>query len=151
MDEVSIDIDAPRAKVWDLVADFANMGRWSPELRRIIWLRGADGPAVGARFLGVNRHGPMVWATLSKVSKCDVQNAIEWEVSTSAMRWGYRFQDLPGGGTRVTEYREPYKKMNPLISGFTKTGIIGRQREDLLVAGMRTTLERVKAAAESGS
>jgi uncharacterized membrane protein len=148
MDEVSIDVNAPRAKVWELVADFANMPRWSPELRRIVWLGGAKGPAVGARFLGVNRHGPVPWATLSKVSKCDEQSAIEWEVSTSAMRWGYRFEDLPDGGTRVTEYRDQYKKRNPLISGITRSGLIGREREGLMVAGMRTTLERVKAAAE---
>ena len=148
MDEVSIDVNAPRAKVWDLVADFDNMRRWSPELRRIIWLGGAKAPAVGARFLGVNRHGPVPWATLSKVSKCDDQSAIEWEVSTSAMRWGYRFEDLPGGGTRVTEYRAPYKHLNAAISAITKSGLIGRRREDLMRAGMQTTLERVKAAAE---
>ena len=150
MDEVSIDIKAPRAKVWDLIADFDNMRRWSPELRRIIWLGGAKGPTVGARFLGVNRHGLVPWATLSKVSQCDEQSAIEWEVSTSSMRWGYRFEDLPDGGTRVTEFREPYKNRNPVISGITRSGLIGRQREDLMVAGMRTTLERVKAAAEAG-
>jgi uncharacterized protein YndB with AHSA1/START domain len=149
MDEVSIDIAAPRAKVWDLIADFDNMRQWSPELRRIIWLGGARGPAVGARFLGVNRHGPVPWATLSKVSKCDAQSAIEWEVSTSATRWGYRFEDLPGGGTRVTEYREQFKPRNPVISAVANSGLIGRQREDLMVAGMRTTLERVKAAAEA--
>jgi uncharacterized membrane protein len=149
MDEVSIDINAPRAKVWDLVADFANMGRWSPELRRIIWLGRAKGPAVGARFVGVNRHGIVPWATLSKVSKCEEQSAIEWEVTTSSTRWGYRFEDAPGGGTRVTEYREPYKKRAALISAITRSGVIGRDREDLMVAGMRTTLERVKAAAEA--
>jgi hypothetical protein len=148
MDEVSIDVKAPRAKVWDLVADFTNMRRWSPELRRIVWLGGAKGPAVGARFLGVNRHGIVPWATLSKVSTCDAESEIAWEVSTSSMRWGYRFEDLPDGGTRVTEYREPYKMRNFLISGITKSGLIGRGREDLMVAGMRTTLERVKAAAE---
>ena len=148
MDEVSIDINAPRDKVWNLVADFTNMRRWSPELRRIIWLGGAKGPAVGARFMGVNRHGIVPWATMSKVSTCDDEAEIAWEVSTSAMRWGYRFEDAPGGGTRVTEFREPYKKRNAVISAITRSGLIGRQREDLMVEGMRTTLERVKAAAE---
>lgn len=151
MDEESIDIRAPRAKVWGLVADFANMPRWSPELRRIVWLGGAKGPAVGARFLGVNRHGPVPWATLSKVSKCDEHAQIEWEVSTSSMRWGYRFEDTADGGTRVTEYRDQFKKQNPAISALVRTGIIGRGRDDLMRAGMRTTLERVKAAAEASA
>lgn len=149
MDEVSVDVNAPRAKVWGLLADFSNMGRWSPELRRIIWLGGAKGPVPGARFLGVNRHGFVTWPTLSKVTKCEERTVIEWEVSTSSMRWGYRFEDNAGGGTRVTEYREQYKKQQPLIRGVVGMGVIGRDRDALLVAGMRTTLERVKAAAEN--
>src|SRR5688572_9097026 len=100
MDEVSLDINAPRRQVWELIADFDNMGRWSPELRRIIWLGGAKAPEVGVRFVGINRHGLVPWATLSKVTKCDDATAIEWEVSTSSTRWGYRFEDTAGGGTR---------------------------------------------------
>ncbi|MDP1794270.1 MAG: SRPBCC family protein [Acidimicrobiales bacterium] len=149
MDEVSIDIAAPRAKVWDLIADFSNMGKWSPELRRIIWLGGAKAPVVGARFAGVNRHGPVPWATLAKVTKCDDGEQIEWEVSTSSHRWGYRFEDTAEGGTRVTEYREPYKQTPAVIKAFLKTGVIGRDRDALVRDGMRTTLERVKAAAEA--
>lgn len=149
MDEVSIDIAAPRAKVWDLIADFSNMGKWSPELRRIVWLGGAKAPAVGARFAGVNRRGPVPWATLSKITKCSEGEQIEWEVSTSSTRWGYRFEDTPDGGTRVTEYREPYKKTPAVIKAVLGTGVLGRDRDTLMVDGMRTTLERVKAAAES--
>ncbi len=149
MDEVSIDIAAPRAKVWDLIADFSNMGKWSPELRRIIWIGGTKRPEVGARFAGVNRHGPVPWATLSKITKCDEGKQIEWEVSTSSTRWGYRFEDTADGGTRVTEYREPFKNTPAIIKAVQRSGVIGRDRENLLVEGMRTTLQRVKAAAES--
>lgn len=150
MDNVSIDIAAPRPKVWDLIADFSNMGRWSPELRRIVWLGGAKEPNVGARFVGVNRHGPMVWATVSKITACDPETHLEWETSTSSTRWGYRLEDTPGGGTRVTEYREPYKDAPAVIRAFVGSGILGRNRDNLMVDGMRTTLERVKAAAEAG-
>ncbi len=148
MDEVSIDIAAPRVKVWELIADFRNMGKWSPELQRIIWLGGAKGPRRGARFMGINRHGLMVWPTISKITQCDEGEKIEWEVSTSSTRWGYRFADTADGGTKVTEYREPFKDTPALIKAVQKSGIIGRAREDLLRAGMQTTLERVKAAAE---
>lgn len=148
MDEVSIDIAAPRAKVWDLIADFKNMGKWSPELQRIIWLRGAKGPAVGARFMGINRHGIIVWPTISKITQCDEGNQIEWEVSTSSTRWGYKFADTADGGTKVTEYREPFKETPAIVKATQKSGVIGRDREALLRAGMQTTLERVKAAAE---
>ncbi len=150
MDEASIDIAAPSAKVWELIADFSNMGKWSPELRRIIWLGGAKAPVVGARFIGVNRHGPVPWATFSRVTVCDEGSQIEWEVSTSSTRWGYRFEDAPGGGTRVTEYREAFKATPAIIKAALRSGFIGRDRDSLMLAGMRTTLERVKAAAEAG-
>ncbi len=149
MDEATIDIAAPRAKVWGLLADFSNMGRWSPELRRIIWLGAQKSPAVGAKFMGINRHGIMAWPTISTVTKVDENSQIEWEVSTSSTRWGYRFEDTADGGTRVTEYRDAYKKTSPLVKLTQRSGMIGRDREGLLKAGMRTTLERVKAAAES--
>ncbi len=150
MDEVSIDINAPRDKVWGLIADFGNMGRWSPELRRIIWVGRAKAPAVGAQFLGVNRHGLVPWATLCRVTKCDEGEAIEWDNRVGGMRWGYRFEDAPDGGTRVTEYRLEFKQMPRPIRAVVNSGVIGRDREDLMRAGMQTTLERVKAAAESG-
>ncbi len=149
MDEVSIDIDAPRAKVWGLISDFNNMGKWSPELRRIIWLGGVKAPAVGARFMGINRHGIVAWPTISKVTKCEEGDQIEWEVSTSSTRWGYRFDDTADGGTRVTEYRDAYKNTPAVIKLTQRSGVIGRDRDALLRAGMRTTLERVKAAAEA--
>ncbi|MEY2398494.1 MAG: hypothetical protein QOJ00_1668 [Actinomycetota bacterium] len=148
MDEVSIDIAAPREKVWGLISDFGNMGTWSPELRRIIWLRGAKRPEVGARFMGVNRHGLMVWATISKITKCAEREQIEWEVSTSSTRWGYRFEDTATGGTRVTEYREEYKKSPAVLKLVQRSGMIGGDRDALMRQGMQTTLERVKAAAE---
>jgi hypothetical protein len=35
------------------------------------------------------------------------------------------------------------------IKAVVNSGVIGRNRDDLMRAGMQTTLERVKAAAES--
>ena len=150
MDEESIEVNAPRARVWALVADFSNMGKWSPELVRNIWLGGAQGPAVGARFLGVNRHGLVPWATYCKITRCDEGAAIEWDNVVGKMRWGYRFEDAPGGGTRVTEYSEHIAEAALPIRAVLRSGLLGRNREDLMRAGMRTTLERVKAAAEAG-
>ena len=148
MDEVSIDVNAPRDKVWALVADFGNMGKWSPELVRNIWLGGAKGPAVGARFVGVNRHGVVPWATLCKITQCDEGRVIEWDNVVGKMRWGYRFEDIANGGTRVTEYREHLGEMPLVLRAMVRSGVIGRNRENLVVRGMRTTLERLKAAAE---
>ena len=147
MDEVAVKINAPAEKVYDLITDVTQMGRWSPECTGGKWTGGATGPAVGATFKGSNRHGLARWTTHCTVTKADPGKAFEWEVKESGMRWGYRFEP-DGGGTRVTEYREQRAETPFYIKLVQKSGLIGRNREKLLVDGMRQTLERVKEAAE---
>ena len=54
---VTRDIAASPAKVWEMLSDLPRMGEWSPENTGGKWVRGATGPAVGARFVGSNRNG----------------------------------------------------------------------------------------------
>lgn len=56
----TIDILAPSGRVYDLISDITWMGHWSPECYRCVWLDGATGADVGARFRGYNRVGPTV-------------------------------------------------------------------------------------------
>ncbi|HAS09465.1 MAG TPA: SRPBCC family protein, partial [Acidimicrobiaceae bacterium] len=49
---VSREIAAPPQRVWELISDITRMGEWSPETTGGKWLKGATGPAVGARFRG---------------------------------------------------------------------------------------------------
>jgi uncharacterized protein YndB with AHSA1/START domain len=149
MDEVSIDVAAPPEKVWALLTDITQMGRWSPECTKCAWLDGAAGPEVGARFKGSNKHGLARWSTKSVVTKADAPSVFEWQVEESGMKWGYRFEPLPDGGTTVTEYRDKTREIKAYVKLVQKSGVLGRHRESLMVEGMRTTLERVKAAAES--
>jgi uncharacterized protein YndB with AHSA1/START domain len=149
MDTVSVTINAPAENVYDLLADIAQMGRWSPECTGGRWVGDATEPAVGARFKGSNRHGLMRWTTNCSVTKAERGKAFEWEVKESGMRWGFRFEPAPGGGTVVTEYRDRAKEAPLPIRLFLRTGALGRDREGLMVDGMRQTLERLKAAAEA--
>lgn len=59
-DEVSIVIDAPADRLYDIVSDVSKMGRLSPECTGGKWLGGAKGPSVDARFKGRNRRGPVM-------------------------------------------------------------------------------------------
>ena len=140
-------IDAPAEKVYDLITDVTQMGRWSPECTGGKWTDGATGPAVGARFKGTNRHGLARWTTHCAVTKADPGKAFEWEVKESGMRWGYRFEPADGG-TLVTEYREQTQDTPFYIKLVQKSGLIGRNREQMLRDGMQQTLDRVKEAAE---
>jgi uncharacterized protein YndB with AHSA1/START domain len=148
-DEVSVEIDAPPQRVWDLVTDVTQMGRWSPECTGGRWIDGSTGPAVGARFKGTNRHGPMRWTTSCTVKISDPAEHFAWEVDQSKMRWGYRFEPTGSGGTRVTEYRERIAPIGWPVKLFLGAGILGRDRDRIVVDGMRQTLEKVKAAAEA--
>jgi Polyketide cyclase / dehydrase and lipid transport len=44
---VSIDIAAPPDVIYDLIADIARMGEWSPECYKCEWLDGANTAAAG--------------------------------------------------------------------------------------------------------
>lgn len=149
MDEVSVDVAAPPEALWALLTDITQMGRWSPECLRCQWLDGATGPAVGARFKGKNKHGLVSWSTRSTVTKADAPTAFEWQVGESGMLWGYRFEPDGQGGTRVTEYREKTQDPPLYVKVVQRSGLIGRNREELMVQGMHASLERLKAAAEA--
>ena len=141
-------IAAEPERLYDLIADVTQMGRWSPECTGGRWIDGASGPAVGARFKGSNRHGPARWSTKCTVTEADRPRRFEWQVAESGMRWGYRFEP-DGDATVVTEYREKTKDSPWYIKAVQRSGLIGRDRERLMIDGMRATLERLRAAAEA--
>ncbi len=60
--QVQAHIDAPPQKVWALLADLEQMGRWSPECYRVRWLDGASSPATeGPRRQALTRAGLRIW------------------------------------------------------------------------------------------
>ena len=149
MDEVALHIDAPAEQLYDMVTDIGRMGSWSPENTGGRWLGDATGPALGAKFLGWNKHGLIRWFTRCTVTRADRPDGFEFQVNESKMIWGYRFE--PGTdrtGTLVTEYRRHTRTVNPVIGFVQRSGLLGKDREQLMVDGMRATLERLKAAAE---
>lgn len=148
MDEISVDISAPPEQVWGLVTDVTNMGRWSPECHRCEWQRGASGPAVGAVFKGWNKRGLMRWSTVSTVVVADEPSHFAWEVEQSRMRWGYRFEPA-GDGTKVTEYRDEIGPKPLYVRVAYKLRLLGGDPDAIVRAGMKETLDRLKAAAEA--
>ena len=148
-DEVSLRIEAPPERIYDIVTDIAQMGRLSPECTGGRWLDGATGPAVGARFKGSNKRGIARWSTTNEVVAADPGRRFSFETQQSAARWTYELEP-DGPGTVVTERRELYKKRPTVAVVFTKLLLGGEDgHSDELRDGMRQTLERVKAIAES--
>lgn len=148
-DEVSERIHAPSERLYELVSDLPKMGRFSPENKGGRWLGRAKGPRVGARFLGFNRRGPVVWTTISKVVVASPGEEFAFDVKASGARWRYRFQP-EGDATVVTEVREPLGR-RPMTARLFAGGLLGgiAGHDDEMRDGMQATLSRLKAAAES--
>ena len=148
VDEATTDVDAPPERVWGLLTDVTNMGRWSPECHSCEWVDRADGPTVGARFTGRTKRGLRRWSTVSTVVVADEPSHFAWEVDRSGMRWGYRFAPV-GGGTRVTEYREEVAPKPLSVRLVYALRLLGRDPDAIVRAGMAETLARLKAGAEA--
>jgi Polyketide cyclase / dehydrase and lipid transport len=140
--EARITIDAPADKVWDLVADVTRMGDWSPETTRGVWLDGATGPTVGARFKGDNRIGPVRWSTTPTVTAA--RRGEEFAFDTGSTRWRYELHGREGGCEVVESYETHGNVLLDIGSRLTL-------RDRMLVRGMQKTLQRLKAAAESSA
>ena len=142
---VSTTIDAPPARVYELVADVTRMGEWSPECVRCEWVGGGR-----TKFKGHNRRGFRRWSTNGTVVEDVPGKAFVFDVDylgQPVARWGYRFESSPdGAGTVVTETWEPHTSGPMKLIGRLGTGVADRAEHNR--AGMAQTLARIKAAAE---
>jgi uncharacterized protein YndB with AHSA1/START domain len=146
--EVSLHMDASPEKVWALVSDVTRIGEFSPETFEAEWTRGSTGPEVGANFRGhVRRNGvgPTYWSPC-RVTACVPNEVFEFSVGVDEVtlnNWGYRLEP-DGAGTRVTEYF----RIEPNLPMRLYWTVLGPLRSRTNRNGMRTTLERMKAAVE---
>ena len=149
----SIDIAAPAEAVWALVSDLTRMPEWSPELERVEWTGAATGPSVGATFKGHNRVGGRAWSTTSTIAVADPPREIAWDVTAplglKVARWRYVVEPIDDLSCRLTESTEDqragwFKRVTVLATGV-------KDRAEHNAAGMRATLERIRAAAEPTS
>jgi len=148
--EVEERIAADPDELYRLISDVTNMGRWSPENHSCRWLKGATGPAVGAKFRGANRSGWRRWSTTATVVAADPGRRFAFEVAFGGMRiarWTYTFEP-DGDSTRVVE-RWDDLRMRPLKS--TSKVVMGvKDRPGHNRAGMEQTLAALKASVERG-
>ena len=115
-----------------------------------IYIDGAWVPSSGTGTIDVfDSTNGEVFGRIPEGNAADAPTHFAFQVKESGMRWGYRFEPDGAGGTNLTEYRDKTRQISLPIRMVQKSGILGRNREGLMVQGMRETLERVKAAAEA--
>lgn len=165
----SIAIDAPAAKVYELVSDITRTGEWSPECVGGSWVSGAAG-RVGARFHGYNQDGTAAWTSESEVVRADEARAFAFSVlrfraggasdggdwvdgsRLGDMTWAFELAD-DGDGCVLTQ-RHTMKVISPFYRAMLeqapeseRAGQL-RSREEHLRSAMRSTLDRIKAKVE---
>lgn len=153
--EVEIVVDAPTEAVWALVTDINLPARFSEEFRGATWL--GEGPALGARFAGRNRH-PAIgdWETTSIVSRYDPLRSFHWCVSDldqPTSTWWFELEETPVG-VRLRQGG----RMGPAPSGLSVAIAAMPEKEERIVArrlaefeaNIRATLAGIKALAEQG-
>lgn len=140
-------VGATPEQVWAVVSDVTRVGEFSPECTGAEWTSTPGGPVPGATFTGSNRHGPVQWRTRCTVVAAEPGVHLSWQVTESAMRWGYRLRAVDGG-TELTQYRVQVGR-KPLVTRLvTATGALGRAREDLMREGMRRSLAAIARTVE---
>jgi uncharacterized protein YndB with AHSA1/START domain len=159
--EVTTWIDAPPEKVWPAVVDLPAMAASSPELQSVEWLDSdisRDGPAVGSRFVGHNRHVAMgEWSVTSHVVACERPRVFAWAVhdpENPAATWRFTLEPADGG-TRLTEWM----RLGPGRSGLSLAIERMPDKEQKIVfMGMRefernmtVTVAAIKERVEAGS
>jgi len=146
--EASIHIDAPPARVWQIVADQRRMNEFSPETYRQKFF--GDEIGSGTRSINLNKRKGYLWPTASLITEFVPEKRLAFYVYLAAATWSY---DLvaDGTGTVVTERRELKNGKRSILARLNATigtgGIAVHEVE--LLAGMETTLARIKAEAES--
>ena len=139
----TVEMNAGADEVWQVVSDLARMPEFSPELRKAFVL---GKPGVGANIIGINRRKAVLWPTSSKVVRWEPGRAVAWKTRESGATWIYELE-ATATGTSVTGRRVlPKFTVGTSLLGPFIGGAEGHDTE--LAAGIRTTLERIRAAVE---
>ncbi|HEY6473232.1 MAG TPA: SRPBCC family protein [Acidimicrobiales bacterium] len=148
-DEVELEIEAGAGLLYDMVSDLPRIGEWSPECERVEWEGDLEVPTKGTTFVGHNavgpgrrirysRHGEVLAAERGKEF-----TFITDEGGRPSTLWRYRFEPT-ANGTKVTEGYEVR-----WIPTWARIIDVPLNRHKELLEGMRTTLARLKVAAEA--
>lgn len=151
--EDSIEIDAPPAKVWALVTDIPAMSKRSPQVVKSTVRGGVV--KQGAKFRNLNKQGFKRWPTNGKVVRFQAPTdssvgEFAFRISENWTIWSFELEPTASGGTRLTERREAPDGISRLSKVMTKVALGGQAPfAEELCAGIRQTLERIKAEAET--
>lgn len=152
-DQVTVtqEIGASADQVWAMVSDLTRMGEWSPENEGARWLRGVRGAQPGAKFRGANRNGKRKWNTLGTIVEAVPGRILTFRITAVGLKvaeWRYTFEATTTGCLVTETWTDKRGRMAKAL-GKPVSGVADRADHNRI--GMEKTLERLKAAAETGA
>jgi len=134
-----------------MVTDLPRMGELSPENLGGHWVGGATGPAVGAKFRGVNRNGDKQWWTRVRVIVCEPDRLFTFDVRSPfgvrVSRWSYEITPTEDGCLLTENW---YRVGNWFVRRFLGPRVTGRaDRPGYNVESIEHTLTAVKNRLEA--
>jgi hypothetical protein len=152
--EIELVIQGPIEQIWDLVSDINLPSAYSTEFLGARWID--DGPALGARFAGRNRHDSLgEWETISWVNLYDPLHSFGWAVSdpsNPSATWWFKLEQR-GDAVAVRQGA----RMGPAPSGLTIAITAMPEKEERIVSrrleewqrNMTSTLEGIQQRLEN--
>jgi uncharacterized protein YndB with AHSA1/START domain len=148
--EDSIQIDAPTVEVWALISDVRRMSDWSPQVLSTRLRSGFDTVAVGTQFTNLNQEGDdLQWTTHAEVVRFETERELAFRIEENWVIWAFQLEPVDSGRTRLTQRRETPVGISEASLDLTDRYLGGQTRfTATLRAGMRQTLEKIKAELE---
>jgi uncharacterized protein YndB with AHSA1/START domain len=147
--EQTVDINAPVETVWALIGDVRRMAEWSPQVDSVRLSDGATELGVGTKFTNLNHDGDQQWVTHAQIVEWEPPHRVAFKIIENWTIWSYECSPTPSG-TRVVQRRVAPQGVNPLAQEYVEQNLGGSESFAAAVTqGARTTLDRLKAAAEA--
>lgn len=147
--EDTITIDASPTRVWELVSDVRRMSDWSPQVDSVRLREGFDDVGLGAEFTNLNHEGDLTWKTHGEVVRFEPERVMAFRIAENWVVWSFELAPVAAGRTRLTQRRDTPDGISDFSLASTDRYLGGQEAfTAILRAGMRQTLERIKAVAE---
>ena len=145
----SIEIDAPPARVWEIVSEVRNAPKWSAQAVRVL---ATGGPTdMGTRSLNINRQGPVFWPTTSRVVEFEPERRIANRIGGHGTVWSFDLEPTPGGGTLLSQRQDIPAALTSIAGAVAARLPGGRSDGDASRrTGPSSSLRRIKDLAERG-